>query len=98
MASVVEVARPTYGNMIGALGVRGNGDGDADDAKEHEDEGPPGEVGEAAVDGGEDGADKGDDPGEQADGDGGQGKGVADDAAETEGGTLAVVVAVFHCG
>lgn len=50
--------------MIGTLGVRGDGDGDAGDAEEHEDQGPPGKVGEAAADGGDDAGDKGDDPGE----------------------------------
>lgn len=43
--------RSTYGDMVGSLRVRCDCDGDADDAKEHEDERPPGEVGEAAVDG-----------------------------------------------
>lgn len=42
----------SYGDMVGPLSVRGDGDGDTGDAEEHEDEGPPGEVGEAAMDGG----------------------------------------------
>lgn len=50
--------------MVGSLGVGGDGDGDADDAEEHEYQGPPCKVGEAAVDGGYDAGDKGDDPGE----------------------------------
>ena len=54
--------------MVGPLSIRGDGDCDADDAEEHEDQGPPGEVGEAAVDGGYYAGDKGDDPGELSDG------------------------------
>lgn len=54
----------TYCDVIGALSVRGDGHGDAGDAEEHEDEGPPCEVGEAAADGGYYAGDKGDEPGE----------------------------------
>jgi hypothetical protein len=50
--------------MVRPLGIRGDCYGDARDAEEHEDERPPGEVGEATVDGRYYGADKGDDPGE----------------------------------
>jgi len=50
--------------MICPLSVGRDCDGDAGDAEEHEDQGPPCEVGEAAVDGGYYGADKGYDPGE----------------------------------
>jgi hypothetical protein len=49
--------------MVGPLSIRGDCDGDADDAKEHEDESPPGKVWEAAMDGGYYGADERDDPG-----------------------------------
>ena len=54
----------TYGDMVGPLSVRCDRHGDADDAEEHEDQGPPCEVGEAAVDGGYYAGDKGNDPGE----------------------------------
>ena len=50
--------------MVGPFGIRGDGDCDADDAEEHEDQRPPGEVGEAAAEGGYYARDKGDDPGE----------------------------------
>lgn len=43
--------RSTYGDMVGSLGVGCDCDGDADDAEEHEDEGPPCEIGEATVNG-----------------------------------------------
>lgn len=49
--------------MVSALSIRSDCDGDADNAEEHEDESPPCEVWEAAVNGGYYGADKGDDPG-----------------------------------
>lgn len=48
--------------MVCPLSIRGNGDGDAENAEEHEDQRPPGEVGEAAADGGYYGADESDDP------------------------------------
>lgn len=53
----------TYRDMIGPLSIRGDSDSDADDAEEHENKGPPCEVGEAAVNGRYYRADKGDDPG-----------------------------------
>jgi hypothetical protein len=58
--------------MVGPLDAGGDGDGHADDAEEHEDNGPPCIVGEAdqltplvfgAARGGDYGADEGDDPG-----------------------------------
>jgi hypothetical protein len=54
----------TYRDMVCPLSIRGDGDGDARDAEEHENQRPPGEVGEATMDGGYYRADKGDDPGE----------------------------------
>lgn len=50
--------------MVGPLGIARNCHGHADDAEEHEHQGPPGEVGEAAADGGYYACDKGNDPGE----------------------------------
>lgn len=50
--------------MVGPLGIARNRHGHADDAEEHEHQGPPGEVGEAAADGGYYACDKGNDPGE----------------------------------
>ena len=41
----------TYCNMVGPLSIRGDGDCDANNAEEHEDQCPPGEVGEAAANG-----------------------------------------------
>jgi len=49
--------------MICPLSVGRDCDGYAGDAEEHENQGPPCEVGEAAVNGRYYGADKGDDPG-----------------------------------
>jgi hypothetical protein len=54
----------TYRDMVCPLSIRGDGDGDARDAEEHENQRPPGEVGEATMDGGYYRADKGNDPGE----------------------------------
>jgi len=41
----------TYRDMVSSLRIRCDCDGDTDNAKEHEDERPPGEIGEAAADG-----------------------------------------------
>jgi hypothetical protein len=49
--------------MVGSLRIWCDGDGDADDAKEHENQRPPGEVGEAAADGWYYRTYKSDDPG-----------------------------------
>lgn len=54
----------TYGYVVGPLCIRGDCDGDACDAEEHEDQRPPGEVGEATMEGRYYGADECDDPGE----------------------------------
>lgn len=53
----------TYCDMVGPLSIGCDGDSDADDAEEHEDQCPPGEVGEAATNGRYYAGDKGDDPG-----------------------------------
>lgn len=52
----------TYRDMVGPLGITRDSDCDADNAEEHEHQRPPGEVGEAAVDGGYYAGDKGNDP------------------------------------
>lgn len=45
-------------NVIGLNGIGGHNDKDADDAPEHVDECPPGEVGVVGLDVGDDGADE----------------------------------------
>lgn len=50
--------------MVSPLSIRGDCDGDADNAEEHEDQSPPCEVWKAAMNGRYYGADKRDDPGE----------------------------------
>lgn len=56
----------TYSNMIGLFRLGPNGYSDADNAKEHVGQRPPGKVGEALAAGGDghDGRNKGNEPGE----------------------------------
>lgn len=101
--------------MIRPLSVRGDCDGNTDDAEEHEDQSPPSEVWEAAANGGYYGADESNNPGklytrlatqpqqgsrsrdtDNADRNGSQREGIANYAAEAEGGPLAVAVSIFH--
>jgi hypothetical protein len=86
----------TYRDMVCPLSIRGDGDGDARDAEEHENQRPPGEVGEATMDGGYYRADKGDDPGENANRYGGKRKGISDDATQAKARRSLAVASVFH--
>ena len=54
----------THHDLVLLGRVHGDRDGDEGDAQEHVDDGPPGEVGEALVDGRDDGGDEGGEPGQ----------------------------------